>query len=211
MVERGHGLGPTTDVTVRVTGSFILPLHLQALETLEDPILQSEIMQEAVRIAIAEKLAGFHNLNITTTHKGGKPVCEATLQLADLCSAIADVQCAYRHAVAQMVQMQEMITVALQQEKDTKKEEGKGSEKACEMLAKLAKKLEETLDGPGESSLSEAIRTRMQNNNDDDDNSNDDLAEGSYDEYRDPEDEGYMPLMDNNQSESDNENNDEGD
>ncbi|ORC89525.1 uncharacterized protein TM35_000123000 [Trypanosoma theileri] len=227
MVE-GNALGPTTDVTVHVAGTFTLPLHQQALETLEDPLLQSEIMQEAVRLAIAEKLGGFDNVNITTTHKGGKPIFEAHLQLADLCSAIANVQYAYKHAMTQMLRMQEMITETLQHDQEdedkkkdeVKEEKGEGSEeiskvmseKNSEVLSKLVKMLEDTLEGPGESSLSAAIRTRMHSNNDDDnDNSMGNLDEDNCEEYRDPEDEGYIPLLDDQESEPDNEDNDEDD
>ncbi|KEG07567.1 hypothetical protein DQ04_09411010 [Trypanosoma grayi] len=196
-----HGIGPTTDVTVNVTGTFTLPLHLQALESLEDPVLQEEIMKEATRLALAERLGGFDKIDITTKHRYGKPVCEARLDLADLYCGIANVQHAYEHAMTHILQLQEVVGTAAQKT-------GEEAPVASSVLAEVAALLQRAAEHPGEAPLVAAIRAaacadkqssaHAASGEDDGDS-----TAVSSDGYRDPTADGYAPLLDCNDAEVD--------
>ncbi|RNF02460.1 hypothetical protein TraAM80_06366 [Trypanosoma rangeli] len=204
----GRGLGPTTDVTVNVSGTVTLPLHLQALESLEDPVLQTEIMQEAARLAIAEKLGSFDNMHVTAVHKCGNPICEARLDFAELCCAIANVQHAYEHTMAHLLQIQQIVEKRGKQTEEEKmsKEEEAGTEN---VLADIRQVLRRALEGPGEAPFASAIRASTRTNtaaenearSDDD---NDDGA-GFYSGVCDPEADGYVPLLDHHDTASEEE------
>ncbi|RNF15464.1 uncharacterized protein Tco025E_05505 [Trypanosoma conorhini] len=196
----GHGLGPTTDVTVNVSGTVTLPLHLQALESLEDPVLQTEIMQEAARLAIAEKLGSFEKMHVTAVHKYGNPICEARLDFAELCCAIANLQHAYEHAMTHLVQIQQMIDKGPTQTEEEKlsgeEEEAAGTEK---VFAAIRQVLRHAMEEPGEAPFASVIRASARSNaaagaGDLADDA-DDAEVGFYDGVHDPEAEGYAPLL----------------
>ncbi|EAN89415.1 hypothetical protein C3747_80g92 [Trypanosoma cruzi] len=203
----GGGLGPKTDVTINVSGTVTLPLHLQALETLEDPVLQAEIMKEAARIAISEKLSGFDKMHITAAQRRGNPSCEATLEFADLCCAIANLQHAYEHAMGYFLKIQEIIDkkrTQLQEERLKKSEEEEEEEEEAgpeDVLADIHQLIRDALDGPGEAPFASVIRESAHKNTtvaagsmaDCDDG---DGAADYYDDMHNPEAEGYAPLLD---------------
>ncbi|EAN77524.1 uncharacterized protein TEOVI_000407400 [Trypanosoma equiperdum] len=153
-------LGPTTRVTVNVTGTVTVPLHLNALESLDDAPLQEEIMREAVRLSLAEQLGGFDNFTVTSARKGGNHVCEARLDVGDLCSIIADVKNAYEHGERRLRELQQLITAIREQLKESGREGGSEDEDITVpgIVKVVSDMVEDALRGPGESSLSAAIR-----------------------------------------------------
>lgn len=209
----GRGLGPATDVTVSVSATVTLPLHLKALETLEDAALEDDILKEAVRLAVAEKLGGFENMRVDVSHKHGKPSFEAKLEFADLCSAIVNAQHIYEHAMTQLLVIQEMIQA---ERTGQEQKAGKLEENCANVLASIDDVVQQALKGPGEAPFAAAIRECAQASSttagvgsDDWKTSggkNDDggTATSSDDRSYDPLAEGYEPLLDHVDSESEN-------
>ncbi|KAL7700876.1 hypothetical protein NQL31_003823 [Lotmaria passim] len=63
---------PQTSVHVEVKGSLDIPLNLGLLSDLGDPLMEQEIIKEAVRIAVSEKLGYFDGMDVRLSSSGGR-------------------------------------------------------------------------------------------------------------------------------------------
>ncbi|GET88373.1 hypothetical protein, conserved [Leishmania tarentolae] len=68
----GGRAAATTCVHVDVKGSLDIPLHLNLLADLGDPTIEHEIIKEAVRIAVSERLGYFGGLEVHLSSSGGR-------------------------------------------------------------------------------------------------------------------------------------------
>nr|CCC93321.1 conserved hypothetical protein [Trypanosoma congolense IL3000] len=206
-MERSPVLGPATTVSVTVTGSMKVPLHLDTLHTLDDAALQEEIMREAVRLTLAENLGGFDNITVTSSRKKGQPACEAQLDLADLCALIANAKRTYEYGQQQLVGLRDLIATIHEQLKEG---EATGSADMKDItvpavLKALGELVEEAMRGPGEAPFAVAISNanRSDTKGEVDVVSSDSCgAEGSDGDIhtRNPKNEGYEQLPDSDET-----------
>ncbi|KAG5505765.1 hypothetical protein JKF63_05101 [Porcisia hertigi] len=70
-IERGDDLMTTAYVHVEVKGSLDIPLKLGLLADLGDPVMEQEIIKEAVRIAVSERLGYFDGVEVSLSSSGG--------------------------------------------------------------------------------------------------------------------------------------------
>ncbi|KAG5480217.1 hypothetical protein CUR178_06273 [Leishmania enriettii] len=69
--QRGDGVTASAWVHVEVKGSLDIPLNLGLLADLADPIVEQDIMKEAVRIAVSERLGHFGGVEVRLSSSGG--------------------------------------------------------------------------------------------------------------------------------------------
>ncbi|KPI83897.1 hypothetical protein ABL78_7057 [Leptomonas seymouri] len=114
---------PSSPVSVRVEvkGSLDIPLRLGLLSGLGDSMLEQEIVEEAVRIAVSEKLGYFDGIDVRFSPNGDlesvspktngqQRHCEASVDLQRLGDCIVAIQKAYDGILAQVRVMQEVLS-----------------------------------------------------------------------------------------------------
>ncbi|CAD2221032.1 hypothetical protein AGDE_14206 [Angomonas deanei] len=151
-----------SSVTVTVQGSLQIPLRLNMLQGLDDPLLENEILKEAIKVAVSEQLGYFDGMEITVTKPptGGHPhpnrkkvtqpskvAATATLDLQRLGHCIEQIQSAYDHVLHQANLLLEVaneidakeIKNLCQGDADKKKEDNseEGQQALDELLAKI--------------------------------------------------------------------------
>ncbi|KPA78286.1 hypothetical protein ABB37_06429 [Leptomonas pyrrhocoris] len=124
-------------VHVEVKGSLDVPLNFGLLSDLGDPMLEQEIVKEAVRIAVIERLGYFDSIDVRLSPSGGRErgpqsrpngqqqlapppmatrrgdapphYCEADIDLQRLGVCIEAIQKAYEDLLAQAYLVQEVL------------------------------------------------------------------------------------------------------
>ncbi|CAG9573496.1 conserved hypothetical protein [Leishmania major strain Friedlin] len=71
-IHGGGRIAATTCVHVEVKGSLDIPLNLSLLADLGDPMVEQEIIKEAVRIAVSERLGCFGGVEVHLSSSGGR-------------------------------------------------------------------------------------------------------------------------------------------
>ncbi|XQJ26792.1 hypothetical protein NXY56_002763 [Leishmania guyanensis] len=74
-IHSGGRIAATTCVHVEVKGSLDIPLNLGLLADLGDPMMEQEIIKEAVRIAVSERLGYFGGVEVQLSSSGGLEGC----------------------------------------------------------------------------------------------------------------------------------------
>lgn len=71
-IHGGGRIAATTCVHVEVKGSLDIPLNLSLLADLGDPMIEQDIIKEAVRIAVGERLGHFGGVEVHLSSSGGR-------------------------------------------------------------------------------------------------------------------------------------------
>ncbi|CCW62962.1 unnamed protein product [Phytomonas sp. EM1] len=125
-------------VTVNVHGTLRIPLHLDLLKNLDDPLLEGDILKESIKIAIGEYLGWFNHVDITLGSDAAPGVgpgrvtmktCEAKISLEDLGIRIKAIQAAYDNVMRQVATLRDLLSLSQQEQQRLGKNVGEESEK----------------------------------------------------------------------------------
>lgn len=112
---------PTSYIKVDVAGTLLIPYDLELLQGLEDPVLEMEVLEESVRMAVSQRLGYFDRMDVqvdsvskSLTQKSSPATmvrtCHAQLDLAALGGCIESMQKAYEHLLAHAKVLHEMLS-----------------------------------------------------------------------------------------------------
>eukprot|EP00796_Vickermania_ingenoplastis_P010060 gene10060-7030_t len=116
-------------LVVKVSGSMVVPLKKDVVATLREMGMEDSILEESVRLAVAEKLGYFDSMTVQLANPAGDAVgrsraVQANIHLESLSQCISTIQESFTHMLEQVQELQALVA-AVEEQRVLEREAGR--------------------------------------------------------------------------------------